>query len=100
MDELDIGDDVDAGSDASLLRYAPIKDITPSDRATTLRRRPAVMASAMLAGVNFSDTVTMVRFAQTTALAPAIAPHTNQNMRRIMTAPLRLCYSESSWSSR
>ena len=44
------------------------------------------MASAMLAGVNFSDMVTMVRFAQTTMLAPAIAPDTNQNMRRIMTA--------------
>ena len=84
-------DVVEAGPVVSLLRYASIKDITPSDRATTLRRRPAVMASAMLAGVNFSDTVTMVRFTHTTALAPTIAPHTNQNMRRIMTAPLRLC---------
>lgn len=85
-DELDIGDDVDAEPDVSLLRYALIKDITPSNRAITLCRRPTAMASAMLAGVNFSDTVTMVRFAQTTMLAPATAPDTNQNRRRIMTA--------------
>jgi hypothetical protein len=50
------------------------------------------MASAMLEGVNFSDTDTMVRLTQTTMLAPATAPDTNQNNRRIMTAPLRQFY--------
>jgi hypothetical protein len=50
------------------------------------------MASAMLEGVNFSDTDTMVRLTQTTMLAPATAPDTNQNIRRIMTAPLRQFY--------
>jgi hypothetical protein len=45
------------------------------------------MASAMWAGVIFSDTDTMARFTQTTMPAPAIAPDTNQNIRRIMTAP-------------
>ena len=74
--------------DASLLRYVAIKDTTPSDTAIRLRRTPAAMASIMLAGVNFSVTDTMVRFTQTTMLAPAIAPDTNQNKRRITTAPL------------
>ncbi|MCX6516994.1 MAG: hypothetical protein NTZ62_10245 [Actinobacteria bacterium] len=92
MDELDLDDDVDAWLDASLLRYASIKDITPSDRAMALRRRPAAMASAMLEGVNFSDTDTMVLLTQTTMLAPATAPDTNQNIRRIMTALQRQCY--------
>ena len=89
---METADFVDPYSDASLLRYALIKDITPSDRAMTLRRRPAAMASAMLEGVNFSDTDTMVRLTQTTMLAPVTAPDTNQNMRRIMTAPLRQRY--------
>ena len=100
MDELDIGDDVDTESDAPLSRYVSIKESTPSDKAIMLRRTPAAIASAMWAGVNFSDTETMVRFTQTTMLAPATAPDTNQNMRRIMTAALRQCYGRSSWSSR
>jgi len=66
----------------------------------TPRRTPVAMASAMWAGVNFSDTDTIVRFTQTTMLAPVIAPDTNQNMRRIMTAPQWLRYGRSSWSSR
>jgi len=78
---------VEDGLEASLLRYASIKDTKPSDKAMTLRRTPPAMASAMWAGVNFSDTDTMVRFTQTTMLAPATAPDTNQNKRRIMTAP-------------
>lgn len=65
-----------------------------------LRLTPAAIASAMLAGVNFSETDTMVRFNQTTMLAPATAPDTNQNMRRIMTATHQLCYAGSSWPSR
>jgi hypothetical protein len=78
---------VEDGLEASLLRNASIKDTKPSDTAMTLRRTPAAMASAMWAGVNFSDTETMVRFTQTTMLAPATAPETNQNKRRIMTVP-------------
>lgn len=66
----------------------------------TPRLTPAAIASAMWEGVNFSDTETMVRFTQTTMLAPATAPDTNQNMRRIMTAVLRQGYRRSSWSSR
>ena len=97
---LDIEDTVDAEPDASLLRYALIKETTPSDTAERLRRTPATMASAILAGVNFSDTDTMVRLTHTTTLAPAIAPDTNQNKRRIMTETLQLCYAGSSWSSR
>ena len=58
----------------------------------TLRRTPAAMASAMLDGVNFSETDAMVRLTQTTMLAPATAPDTNQNMRRIITAPQWLRY--------
>jgi hypothetical protein len=42
----------------------------------------------------------MVRLTQTTMLAPATAPDTNQNIRRIMTDALRQCYGRSSWSSR
>ena len=78
---------VEDGLEASLLRNASIKDTKPSDTAMTLRRTPPAMASAMWAGVNFSDTETMVRFTQTTMLAPATAPDTNQNKRRIMTVP-------------
>lgn len=78
---------VEDGLEASLLRSASIKDNTPSDNAITLRLTPAAMASAIWAGVNFSDTETMVRFTQTTMLAPATAPDTNQNKRRIMTVP-------------
>ena len=81
-------DVVEAEPVDSLLRYVSIKDSTPSDKAMMLRRTPAAIASAMWAGVNFSETDTMVRFTQTTTLAPATAPDTNQNMRRIMTAPL------------
>ena len=81
-------DVVEAGPVDSLLRYASINDSTPSDKAMMLRRTPAAIASAMWAGVNFSETDTMVRFTQTTMLAPAIAPDTNQNKRRITTAPL------------
>jgi len=95
-----IVDDLDAGSDAFLLRYASMRDIAPSDRAMTPRRTADAIASAMWAGVNFSDTDAIVRFNQTTMLAPATAPDTNQNMRRIMTAALRQCYGRSSWSSR
>ena len=62
----------------------------------TLRRTPAAMASAMWAGVNFSETETIVRFTQTTMLAPATAPDTNQNKRRIMMSALRQCYGRSS----
>ena len=62
----------------------------------TLRRTPAAMASAMWAGVNFSDTETIVRLTQTTMLAPATAPDTNQNMRRIMMAAQRQRYGKSS----
>ena len=78
---------VEDGLEASLLRNASIKDTKPSDKAMTLCRTPAAMESAMWAGVNFSDTETMVRFTQTTMLAPATAPDTNQNKRRIMTVP-------------
>jgi hypothetical protein len=66
----------------------------------TLRRTPAAMASATWAGVIFSDTETIVRLIQTTMLAPATAPDTNQNMRRIMMSALRQCYGWSPWSSR
>ena len=82
-----MGGGVEDGLEASLLRNVSIKDTKPSDTAMTLRRTPAAMASAMWAGVNFSDTETMVRFTQTTMLAPATAPETNQNKRRIMTVP-------------
>ena len=93
-------DVVEAGPVDSLLRYASINDSTPSDKAMMLRRTPAAIASAMWAGVNFSETETMVRLTQTTMLAPATAPDTNQNIRRIMTDALRQCYGRSSWSSR
>jgi hypothetical protein len=93
-------DPVEAEPVDSLLRYASIRDITPSDSAKTPRRTPAAIASAMWAGVNFSETVTMVRLTQTTIVAPVTAPDTNQNKRRIMTAVLRQCYGRSSWSSR
>ena len=93
-------DVVEAEPVDSLLRYVSIKDSTPSDKAIMLRRTPAAIASAMWAGVNFSETDTMVRLTQTTMLAPATAPDTNQNIRRIMTDALRQCYGRSSWSSR
>ena len=81
-------DVVEAEPVDSLLRYASTKESTPSDKAIMLRRTPAAIASAMWAGVNFSETDTMVRLTQTTIVAPVTAPDTNQNMRRIMTAPL------------
>ena len=93
-------DGVEAEPVDSLLRYASTKESTPSDKAIMLRRTPAAIASAMWAGVNFSETDTMVRLTQTTIVAPVTAPDTNQNMRRIMTAALRQCYGRSSWSSR
>ena len=93
-------DGVEAEPVDSLLRYVSIKDSTPSDKAIMLRRTPAAIASAMWAGVNFSETETMVRLTQTTIVAPVTAPDTNQNKRRIMTAVLRRCYGRSSWSSR
>jgi len=93
-------DVVEAEPVDSLLRYVSIKDSTPSDKAIMLRRTPAAMASAMWPGVIFSETDAMVRLTQTTMLAPATAPDTNQNKRRIMTAFLRQCYEWSSWSSR
>ena len=93
-------DVVEAEPVDSLLRYVSIKDSTPSDKAIMLRRTPAAMASAMWPGVIFSETDTMVRLTQTTMLAPATAPDTNQNKRRIMTAVLRQCYEWSPWSSR
>jgi hypothetical protein len=93
-------DVVEAEPVDSLLRYASIRDITPSDKAKMLRRTPAAIASAMWAGVNLSETDTMVRLTQTTMLAPVTAPDTNQNVRRIMTTGRRQCYGRSSWSSR
>ena len=97
---MDAEEGVDTESVDSLLRYASMRDITPSDSANMPRRTPAAIASAMWAGVNFSETETMVRLTQTTMLAPATAPDTNQNMRRIMTAALRQCYGRSSLPSR
>ena len=91
---------VEDGLEASLLRNASIKDTKPSDNAIMLRRTPAAMASAMWAGVNFSDTETMVRLTHTTMLAPATAPDTNQKIRRIMAVALRQYHGRSSWSSR
>ena len=89
-------DGVEAEPVDSLLRYASTKESTPSDKAIMLRRTPAAIASAMWAGVNFSETDTMVRLTQTTIVAPVTAPDTNQNKRRIMTAALRQCYGRSS----
>ena len=97
---MDAVEGVEAEPVDSLLRYASMRDMTPSDSAKMPRRTPAAIESAMWAGVNFSETETMVRLTQTTMLAPVTAPDTNQNIRRIMTAALRRCYGRSSLPSR
>jgi hypothetical protein len=97
---MDAVEGVEAEPVDSLLRYASMRDMTPSESAKTPRRTPAAIASTMWAGVNFSETERMVRLTQTTIVAPVTAPDTNQNIRRIMTAALRQCYGRSSLPSR